>query len=182
MTNPVSNPDFLLTIDPTNTDYQFIHIDIKEQYGIACKFVFDPKDDNKFLISHIKNITYNRSIGGTLSYEVKISSKTKRVSKTDYEYQINIDLTKKIGNSDSDFETGEFTNTHITQQKFDHICKRKNGNTAPSKDFKIDTHINIKPFSFKEFTESFNKETLAHDEKFAALITYGTEFCRFIIQ
>jgi hypothetical protein len=79
-------------VDPKNPDFQLIHLDMKEQYGIACKFIFEKGKPNNFQISYIKCISYNHFIG-EIEYKVLIKNKTKKVNHKDYYFKLDIELT-----------------------------------------------------------------------------------------
>lgn len=191
MNNDSLKNDFLLNIDSKNPNYQFLHIDVKEQYGIACKFKFDNNNPNNFQITHIKNVSYNRLIGKAIEYKVKIKNKTRKVSKEDYDFQIDIELTKVTG-TEKDFNTKEDLETESDLGKFKHRCNRKKGEN-PKKEFIIDVKIKNKPFSFNEFSGNLflqnnekeeYKNSLESNEpstEFDNFITFGTQFCRFVV-
>lgn len=179
--------DYLLNIDSNNSDYQFIHLDVKHQYGIACKFAFEKKDPNNFQITHIKCVSYNQLIDSSVEYVVEIIKKTRKVSQKEFDYQIDLKLTLDIG-TETDFETNEHASTTDAELgKYKHRCKRKN-KQRPGKEYKIDVHIPNKPFSLstsnapyvKQLLElqSVNEKELSTNKPFT---TFGNQFCKFVI-
>lgn len=154
--------DFLLPVDSKNPNFQFIHIDVVEQYGIACKFEFDPSRPDYFRISEIKMVQVNpRNYNLPLEFEVDIIKECRAVSgHSEYDFKIDVELTNRPGISIRQ-------NTGDINRDFNHNFKRKQ-NGEPTKEHKIDVHIKNQPISLHRLV----------DKK---VIRFGQQFCKFYI-
>ena len=146
------NPIYL-PIDSSNKDYQFIHIDISEAYGIACKFLFV---GNFFIITHMKRINMEDPFNEEcIIIENTSNDHFLKDEEVDYKYRLEISLTNAIGKEDNDFKIINNSNGHNYEKKEISDPKPKKNNLI---DLKI---LNAKDNSDK--------------------VRFGTQFCRFYI-
>jgi len=119
-----------LTIDSKNPDYQFVHIDINRNYGVACKFKFYEDGGNEtFTITH--SVVIKTGPGGPSYHSVNsLSSTTQASADANYKYQINADLTQ-----DPDKIPGE----EREDSKNNAFIRKTDG--EPKKEHIIDLHI-----------------------------------------
>lgn len=162
-----------LKIDSQETDYQPIHLDVKNQYGILCKFKFDVLTPNEFEITHIKSLAIG-SFGVLEEFQVNIlkTCDEDRSPGIDYGYKIILELTTLKGNTDDYFKVIK----NGTQHKF----TKKTG-AILHKIYRIDTHIDEKPNEPKVVHNLKEELNIEKNNFLSKNIDFGTEFCRFYV-
>ncbi len=115
-------------------EYQFIYIDIKDKYGIACKVIYHSNSET-FDITHLKKIEMQCPFEEKKVEILGICHVNRQqCSNDDFKYVLPIRLTNNVGTNDDDFSIKKYSKHHKIEVK-------QKGCEKPSKNNIVDLKI-----------------------------------------
>lgn len=153
-------------------EYQFIHIDIEDKYGIACKVIYHSNSET-FEITHLKKIEMQYPFKEKKVEILETCHENRRpCPKDDFKYVLPIRLTNNEGTNDDDFLIKRYSKHHKIEVK-------RRGFKRPSKNNIVDLKIEGDEHKI-DFSEITNLKDLDSAKKNSIkIIRYGNQFCRF---
>lgn len=154
-----------LVVDSKNPDFQLVHVDALNGWGLALQFNFI--NDTEFEILAAKHIIANRS--GTIEYPLK------KIQKTDpddnrnsdrYKYKLKIEIFLTKPTSSSTF--------NVKIENIEYTKKKSSQSESPRIEHLIDVHISNNPYK-----TNLTEKTLESTD--GPIVDFGTEFCRFYV-
>ena len=160
-----------LSINRKSKDFQLVHIDVLNRYGIALKFDFSTTN-NSFVIKDGKLIVATPTRQDTPpepeEFTIRIKEKFDGViDPEEYGFKIGVQTTTDT------YHPNRFPSTDLERGENYKITQITGSGIKP--EFLIDLHIINK----KETVRHFNAAAAADDDE--AAVSWGTEFCRFYI-
>ena len=151
-------------------EYQFIHIDIEDKYGIACKVIYHSNSET-FEITHLKKIEMQYPFKEKKVEILGICDVNSRPCQKMTSNMYCLLPTNNVGTNDDDFLIKRYSKHHKIE------VKRK-GFERPSKNNIVDLKIEGDEHKI-DFSEITSLKDLNCTQINGRKIRYGNQFCRF---